>query len=332
MPMRAQPHQTSASCATPGDRHRPDLPEADVAVGPPADQQEGDHHHVHQDRRRRGQREAAERVQHAGEQRRQRDEEDVGKGDAPVLDREREALVAGEAARHRQHQPGHGELAEQGEDDEHGGEAGERVAGEALGVLARLELLGEHRHEGEVEGALGEEAAEHVGQREGDQERLRHRAGAEEGRHQDVAQEPEDPAQHRPGADAEERRQQADRTVQRRSPSTVRDRRLEPGLERAPLALGVQLQPEQVLDVEDVDRLLAVGGDDRRGDRDVVGGQRAGEVVEQARPVAGLDLDDRVDVRAGVVEADPGRHHEVALAPLDPVLVLQRLAGDDLAA
>ena len=49
-----------------------------------------------------------------------------------------------------------------GEEDEHEAEAGERVAGEALGVLAGLDLLGEHRHEGEVEGALGEEAAEHV--------------------------------------------------------------------------------------------------------------------------------------------------------------------------
>ena len=64
----------------------------------------------------------------------------------------------------------------------------------------------------------------------------------------------------------------------------------------------------------------------------VVGGQRAGEVVEQAGAVAGLDLDDGVDVGAGVVEAEPGRHDEVALALLDPVLVLQRVAGDDLAA
>ena len=73
--------------------------------------------------------------------------------------------------------------------EQHEAEPGERVAGEALGVLAGLDLLGEHRHEGEVEGALGEEAAEHVRQREGDQERLRHRPGAEQRRHQDVARE-----------------------------------------------------------------------------------------------------------------------------------------------
>src|SRR4029079_6117741 len=97
------------------------------------------------------------------------------------------------------------------------------------------------------------------------------------------------------------------------------------------LALGVELQAEEVLDVEDVDGLVAVGGDDRRGDRDVVCGERPGEVVEEAGTVAGLDLDDRVDVRAGVVEGDAGREDAVALAPLDLVLVVERLAGDDLA-
>ena len=193
-----------------GDRHRPDLPEPDVAARPPAEDEEGDHHHVHQDRRRRRQREAPERVQHAREQRRQRDEEDVGEGDAPVLHRQREALVAGEAARHGEDQPGHGDLPGDGEEEEHEAEPGERVAGEALGVLAGLDLLGEHRHEGEVEGALGEEAAEHVRQREGDQERLRHRPGAEQRRHDDVPREPEDPRHHRPGADAEEGGQEPD--------------------------------------------------------------------------------------------------------------------------
>ena len=208
---RAQPHQTSASWATPATGtdqicQRPMSPPVQqpisrkaiitrfIRIGAAA-----------------GEREAAERVQHAGEQGGQRDEQDVGEGDAAVLDREREALVAGEAAGHGEHQPGHGDQADEDEEDQHGGEAGERVAGEALGVLAGLDLLGEHRHEGEVEGALGEEAAEHVGQGEGDQEGLRHRAGAEEGGHQDVAREAEHAAEHRPGADAQERRQQPDR-------------------------------------------------------------------------------------------------------------------------
>ena len=210
MPARAQPHQTRASCATPATGTDQNLPEADVAAGPPAEDEEGDHHDVHQDRRRGGQGEAAERVEDAGEERGQRDEDDVGEGDAAVLDREREALVAGEARRHGEDEPGHGDLPGDGEEEEDEAEAGEGVAGEALGVLAALELLGEERDEGEVEGALGEEAAEHVRQREGDQEGLRHRAGAEERRHDDVAGEAEDARDEGPGSDAEEGGQEPD--------------------------------------------------------------------------------------------------------------------------
>ena len=213
MPARAQPHQTSASWATPATGTDQNLPEADVAAGPPAEDEEGDHHHVHQDRRGGGQREAAEGVEDAGEERGQRDQDDVGEGDAAVLDGEGEALVAGEAARHREHEPGHGDLAGDGEEDEDEAEAGEGVAGEALGVLAAFDLLGEERHEGEVEGALGEEAAEHVRQGEGDEEGLRHRAGAEERGHDDVAGEAEHARDERPAADAEEGGEEADATL-----------------------------------------------------------------------------------------------------------------------
>ena len=210
MPARAQPHQISASWATPATGTDQNLPEADVAARRPGEDEEGDHHHVHQDRRGGGEGEAAERVEDAGEERGERDEEDVGEGDAAVGDREGEALVAGEARGHRVDEGGHEDPAEGDEEDEHEGEAGEGVAGEALGVLAGLDLLGEQRHEGEVEGALGEEAAEHVRQGEGDEEGLRHRAGAEEGRHQDVAEEAEDAGDEGPGADAEEGREEAD--------------------------------------------------------------------------------------------------------------------------
>ncbi len=55
------------------------------------------------------------------------------------------------------------------------------------GVFAGLELFGKHRHEGHVERAFGKEPAEHVGQGEGDQERLGHRPGAKVGRDHDVA-------------------------------------------------------------------------------------------------------------------------------------------------
>ena len=68
----------------------------------------------------------------------------------------------------------------------------------ALRVLAGLELLGKERHEGGVERPFGKEAAEHVGQREGHEEGLGHRARAHERRDQDVAKEAENAAHQGP--------------------------------------------------------------------------------------------------------------------------------------
>ena len=60
-------------------------------------------------------------------------------------------------------------------------------------------------------------------------------------------------------------------------------------------------------------------------------GQRAGQIEQKARPVAGVDLDDRVDFGPVIVERDVGRHFELALAALDAILVGKGLARDDLA-
>ena len=75
----------------------------------------------------------------------------------------------------------HGDLRrrDQQQQDEH--QAGQRFLGECARRLAALALqaLGEQRHEGGVEGALAEQAAEQVGKTEGDEEGVGHRAGAE---------------------------------------------------------------------------------------------------------------------------------------------------------
>jgi hypothetical protein len=81
----------------------------------------------------------------------------------------------------------------------------------------------------------------------------------------------------------------------------------------------VQFQAEHVLDVEDVHHLRAIGRDDRMGDIDVGRRERLGQIIEQAGPVAGVDLDDRVDLRALVVEGDMRRHVEGPFAFLDLV-------------
>ena len=60
------------------------------------------------------------------------------------------------------------------------------------------------RHEGGVEGALGEDRAEMVGQPQRDEERIRQRTGAEDRRQHDVAREPGEPREQRKAADGED--------------------------------------------------------------------------------------------------------------------------------
>ena len=67
-----------------------------------------------------------------------------------------------------------------------------------------LDLLGEERHEGGVEGALGEQPAERVGKLEGGVEGVGDRPGAERGRHQHLAREAEHAAHQRAGGDSRE--------------------------------------------------------------------------------------------------------------------------------
>ena len=59
------------------------------------------------------------------------------------------------------------------------------------------------RHEGGVEGALGENGAEMVGQPEGDKKGVGHRTGAEDRRQHDIADKAGDPRQQRQTADRE---------------------------------------------------------------------------------------------------------------------------------
>ena len=76
----------------------------------------------------------------------------------------------------------------------------------------------------------------------------------------------------------------------------------------------MEFQAEHVLDVEGIHHLFAIGRDHRRGDVDIGGGQRSGEIVEQAGAVAGIDLDDRVNLRSVIVESDMGGPAEGAFA------------------
>ena len=134
-------------------------------------------------------------VQDATLQRHQRDEQQIGEGDARQLDGEGVFIgFGGKARRDDLEEPRHHRLAEEQEEQEGAEQDRQRLLGERLGGRAPVarDHPGEQRHEGGVERALGKQRAEHVGQALGDDERVVHRAGAEKRRQQDVANEAED--------------------------------------------------------------------------------------------------------------------------------------------
>ena len=102
-----------------------------------------------------------------------------------------------EARRQAVHQERHGDLGDDGEDQQDEDKAGHRLLGEGarrLPALA-LETLGKQRHERRVERALAEQPAEQIGKAEGDEEGVGHRAAAEDGSNEDIAQKAEHAAQ-----------------------------------------------------------------------------------------------------------------------------------------
>ncbi len=105
--------------------------------------------------------------------------------------------IAGEAGGEQQHQPRHGDLAEQNDGDVQDHQAGQRLAGErprrvrAVGV----KTLGEERDEGGIERAFGKQPAEHAGDAERDEEGVGDVGGAEHGGNQHIARETQHAAQ-----------------------------------------------------------------------------------------------------------------------------------------
>ena len=173
---------------------------ADVAAGVDEDER-GDQERVEEGRREGRRDEAAEAVERAGEQGDDRDQEQIGKGDPAQQHRQVELRgIGGKAGREREGEPDHRQLGEDGEDEQRRGEPGHRLLGEFPRRLLALALmeLGEQRHEGGGEGALGEQSPEQVGDALRDEIGLRHRPGAERGGDEHVADEAEDAARRRP--------------------------------------------------------------------------------------------------------------------------------------
>jgi hypothetical protein len=148
-----------------------------------------------------------QRVEDAAIERHQRNQQQIGKRDARELDGEREPpRIMREAGReeldHRR-----GEHQRDGEEHEldrkQQREDAIREQRRRPGALGRADArIG--RHEGRVERALGENGAEMIGQAERHEERIRHRAGAQDGRQHDVAREAGETRHQRQAADRED--------------------------------------------------------------------------------------------------------------------------------
>ena len=136
--------------------------------------QRGDDHGVPGHRRERRHAEVVERVEHADHEARQREQHhDREHQPREVHGQVLQRRVVVEARREHRHQrlgedhEQRGERAEDQQDQE------EQARGdpEGLVALAALEQLGEHRHEGALEGRVGHERADEVRHLEGDRER-----------------------------------------------------------------------------------------------------------------------------------------------------------------
>ena len=153
-------------------------------------QQRGDDRQVEKDGRAGGGGEAVIGVQNAGEQRLERHQRQIGKGDAGERHGKVEALRVETGREHAHHlrreDHGDGEQHEVDGDQRRGDLVGEQLGG---GQPRLLQRAGIGRHEGRGERPFGEDGAEMVGQPEGDEEGVGHRARAEHRRHDHVADE-----------------------------------------------------------------------------------------------------------------------------------------------
>ncbi len=154
-----------------------------------------------------GRRETLHGVEDAAIERHQRDQQQIGKGDAGEIDRQRIALGVMDKAgrqhvddggreneRHRQQQ----QLRQQQQRED---AVGEQPCPRRTALLADA---GIGRHVSGVEGALGEDGAEMVGQAQSDEKGVGHRPGAQDRRQDDVADKAGDSRQQGEAADRED--------------------------------------------------------------------------------------------------------------------------------
>ena len=212
--MRRRPDERGklGDAADGGSPGEPDAGRRRIGKAEPEDgDQRGDQHDVQERRSEGGGGEAAAGVEHAAVERHQRNEGEIGEGDAGEHHRQVELLRIGrETGRQHEHEERHGDLDDRGDDKQRRQQAAQRLLSEAarFRLAVAFQRLGEQRHEGGIESALGEQTAEQVGEAEGDEEGIGDRPGAERGGDEHVAHEAEHAARCGGAADGDEVLQQ----------------------------------------------------------------------------------------------------------------------------
>ena len=174
----------------PRDRHGPGQRQTHVPARHGRQPHGGDEHKVHQNRHKPRLGKATMGVQHTCQHGDKRNEEDIAKGDPAIGHRQIKPRIPHKARGHGPDQKRHRHRADQHQRQQYGRQAGKGVLGKGLGILARFQLLGIDRHEGLIEGPLGEKPAEHVGQRKGHVKGIGYSPRAQIIRHHQIACEP----------------------------------------------------------------------------------------------------------------------------------------------
>ena len=159
---------------------------------------------VQNNRSRRRRRETAKRVQHASKLRDQRNKHQIGKRDLGQLHGKPEPVgIVGKPRRKAMHHPWHRDLQCGHEKQQCDDEDRQHFLGETAGSILPADghMPGKERHKGGVECALGKQPAEKIRQLERDEKRICDRARTQCCGNQDVADEPEQTADHRVTAD-----------------------------------------------------------------------------------------------------------------------------------
>ncbi len=174
--------QLERQLGKPGDEHAPGQRHDRLIEIGGQEHRRHDHADVEQHRREAGHREIAVAVQHPRGEGRQRDQHQIGKGDAQQLAGQLHfRRIVMKARREDHHHIGREQHAQCSQPCQNEPEHASRTIHQLFDVRQRAlgAVLRQHRHEGLGEGPLGEQPAEEVGDLERDEERIRRRTGAE---------------------------------------------------------------------------------------------------------------------------------------------------------